>query len=123
MFYCISKALRSLQNASGIYGMVVPSASVEFPGQILGNFVGGETLRAVLPKPDGKVCKRTRTLREESSCENELSPQKEGASGYGVQLSYDVPSTQFNGTLGVRVCWHSVVYLAEVEFGRNNLSF
>ena len=61
MLYCISKALRSLQNASGIYGMVVPSASVEFPGQILGNFVGGETLRAVIPKPDGKVRKQRRT--------------------------------------------------------------
>ncbi len=70
LLYCISKTLRSLQNASGIYGMVAPSASVEFPGQSLGNFVGGETLRVVLPKPDGKVRKQTRTLREESSCEN-----------------------------------------------------
>ena len=103
--------------------MVVSSAAVEFPGQILGNFVGGETLRAVLPKPDGKVRKQRRTLLEESSCENEISPMKEGVSGYGVKLSYDVPSTQFNGTLEVRVCWHSLVYLAEVDFGRNNLCF
>ena len=43
MLYCLSKALRSLQNVSGIYGMVVPSAAVSFPGQIVGNFVGGET--------------------------------------------------------------------------------
>ncbi len=101
--------------------------AVEFPGQIqiLGNFVDGETLRAVLPKPDGKVRKQTRALREESSCENELSPQKEGVSSYGVKLSYYVASTstQLNGTLDVRVCWHSLVYLAEVDFGRNSLSF
>ena len=103
--------------------MVVPSAAVEFPGQILGNFAGGETLRAVLSKPDGKVRKQRRTLREESSCENEVSPMKEGVSGCGVKLSYDVPSTQFNGTLEVRVCWRSLVYLAEVDFGRNNLCF
>jgi hypothetical protein len=104
--------------------MVVPSAAVEFPGQILGNFVGGETLRAVLHKPDGKVRKQRRTLREESSCENELSPQKKGVSEYGVKLSYDyVPSTQFNGPLDVRVCWHSLVCLAEVDFDRNNLSY
>ncbi len=40
MLYCLRKALRSLQNVSGIYGMVVPSAAVSFPGQIVGNFVG-----------------------------------------------------------------------------------
>jgi hypothetical protein len=99
LLYCISKALRSLQNASGIYGMVVPSAAVAFPGQILGNFVGGETLRAVLPKPDGKIRKQRRTFREESSCENELSPQKEGVSEYGVKLSYDVPQTKLMALL------------------------
>ena len=124
MLYILSKALRSLQHASGIYGMVVPSASVEFPGQILGNFVGGETLRAVLPKPDGKVRKQRTALREESSGENELSQQQEErGSGYGVKLAYDVPQTKFNGTLDVRVCWHSLVYLAKVDFGTNNLSY
>ena len=103
--------------------MVVPSASVEFPGQILGDFVGGETLRAVLPKPDCKVRKQRTTLRAESSGKNELLQQEDRVSGYGVKLSYDVPQTKFNGTLDVRVCWHSVVYLAELDFGRNNLSF
>jgi hypothetical protein len=62
MLYCLSKALRSLQNVSGIYGMVVPSAAVSFPGQIVGNFVGGETLRAVQPRPDNQI---TRGGREE----------------------------------------------------------
>ena len=103
--------------------MVVPSAAVAFPGQIVGHFVGGETLRAVLPKPDCKVRKQRTTLRAESSGENELLQQEDRVSGYGVKLSYDAPQTKFNGTLDVRVCWHSLVYLAEVDFGRNNLSF
>ncbi len=71
LLYTVSKALRSLQNISGIYGMAVPSAAVECPGQIVGNFVGGETLRAVLPKPDGKVRKQRTALLEESSGVNE----------------------------------------------------
>ena len=123
MLYILSKALRSLQNVSGIYGMAVASAAVEFPGQIVGHFVGGETLRAVQPKPDSKVRKQRTALREESSGENELSQQEERVSGYGVKLSYDVPPKNFNCTLDVRVCWHSLVYLAKVDFGPNNLSF
>jgi hypothetical protein len=123
LLYILSKALRSLQNASGIYGMAVASAAVEFPGQIVGNFVGGETLRAVRPKPEGKVRMQRTALREESSGDNDLSQQEERGSGYGVKLSYDVPQTKFNGTLDVRVCWHSLVYLAKVDFGPNNLLF
>ncbi len=61
--------------------------------------------------------------REEGSGENEASEQEERGSGYGVKLSYDVPQSKFNGTLDVRVCWHSLVYLAKVDFGPNNLSF
>ena len=99
MLYILSKALRSLQNASGIYGMAVASAAVEFPGQIVGNFVGGETLRAVRPKPEGKVRMQRTALQEESSGDNDLSQQEERGSGYGVKLSYDVPQTKFNGTL------------------------
>ena len=87
-------------------------------------WVGGETLRVVQPKPDGKVRKQRTALREESSGENELSQQQEErGSGYGVKLAYDVPQTKFNGTLDVRVCWHSLVYLAKVDFGPKNLSF
>ena len=121
MLYCLSKALRSLQNVSGRYGMVVPSAAVAFPGQIVGHFVGGETSRAVLPKPDKQGRKERRTFREESSSEDARSPLKEVVTGYGVKLVYDVPQNKFNGTLDVRVCWHSLVYLAEVDFVRNNL--
>ena len=101
MFNFIRKALRSLQNVAGVYGMVVATSEVQFPGQLVGHFVGGETLRAVLPRPEGK-----------------------GAlSGYGVKLTYDVPENKFNGSLEVRVCWHSIVYCAEVDFARNNLLF
>jgi hypothetical protein len=123
MLYCLSKALRSLQNVSGRYGMVVPSAAVAFPGQIVGHFVGGETLRAVLPKPDKQGRKERCTFREESSSEDARSPLKEVVTGYGVKLVYDVPQNKFNGSLDVRVCWHSLVYLAEVDFARNNLSY
>ena len=42
LLYMSSKALRSLQNASGIYGMAVASAAVEFPDEIVGHFVGGK---------------------------------------------------------------------------------
>ena len=123
MLYCLRKALRSLQNASGIYGMVVPSAAVAFPGQIVGHFAGGETLRAVLPKPENNGRTESSIFREESSNEDERSPRKDVVTGYGVKLVYDVPQNNHNGTLDVRVCWHSLVYLAEVDFGRNNLSF
>jgi hypothetical protein len=123
MLFCRSKALRSLQNVSGIYGMVVPSAAVAFPGQIVGHFVGGETLRAVQPKPDNNGRTESSIFREESSYEDERSPRKEVVTGYGVKLVYDVPQNKYNGTLDVRVCWHSLVYLAEVDFGRINLSF
>ena len=84
MLYCLSKALRSLQNVSGRYGMVVPSAAIAFPGQIVGHFVGGETLRAVLPKPDKQGRKERRTFREESSSEDARSPLKEVVTGYGL---------------------------------------
>ncbi len=33
-----------------MYGLVVPSVEVEFPGVLVGHFTGGEPLRAVLPK-------------------------------------------------------------------------
>jgi hypothetical protein len=103
--------------------MIVPSAAVAFAGQIVRNFVGGATLRAVLPKPDHNGRKESYIFREESSYEDERSPQREGVTGYGLKLVYDVPQNKFNGTLDVRVCWHSLVYLAEVDFGRNNPSF
>ena len=44
------KALKSLQNVAGVYGLVVPSLEVVFPGVLVGHFTGGEPLRAVLPK-------------------------------------------------------------------------
>ncbi len=42
------KALRSLQNVGGLYGLVVPCEEVQFPGQVVGYFTGGEPLRAIL---------------------------------------------------------------------------
>ncbi len=85
--------------------------------------MGGENLRAVLPKPDNNGRKESHKLREDNSYKDVWSPRNEVVTGYGVKLVYDVPQNKFNGTLDVRVCWHSLVYLAEVDFGRNNLSF
>ena len=63
--------------------------------------MGGETLRAVLSRPDAKG----------------------SVSGYRVKFTFDVPENEFIGTLDVRVCWHSIVYRAEADFGMNNLLF
>ncbi len=81
------------------------------------------TLWVVKLRPDNKRRKGSDTFRKESSNEDERSPRKEVVTGYGVKLVYDVPQNKNSGTLDVRVCWHSLVYLAEVDFGRNNLSF
>ena len=44
--------------------------------------------------------------------------------GYGMQLTYDVPAMgQYNGVLCVRVCWHDIVYLAQVNFAQKALAF
>jgi hypothetical protein len=47
------KALKTLQDIAGVYGLVVPCDEVQFPGVRVGHFTMGEPLRAVLPK--GKV--------------------------------------------------------------------
>ncbi len=67
--------------------------------------------------------KESYIFREESSNKDERSPRTEVVTGYGVKLVYDVPQNKFNETLDVRVCWHSRVYLAEVDFGRSSLCF
>ena len=44
--------------------------------------------------------------------------------GYGLQLTYDViPMGKYNGVLCVRVCWHDIVYLAQVNFAKKALLF
>ena len=66
----------------------------------------------------GVICTLFAVFRQPST-----SSRKEVVTGYGVKLVYDVPQNKFNGTLDVRVCWHFLVYLAEVDFARNNLSY
>ena len=41
--------------------------------------------------------------------------------GYGLQLTYDVPMGKYNGVLCVRVCWHDIVYLAQLNFAKKEL--
>jgi hypothetical protein len=43
--------------------------------------------------------------------------------GYGLQLTYDVPQGKYNGTLAVRVCWHDIVYVSQVNFGKKELAY
>ena len=107
------KALKSLQNVAGLYGLVVACEDVQFPGAVVGHFTGGEPLRAVLPKVKGKK-DMARSSEEGEGGTN---------TGYGMQLTYDVPMGQYNGVLCVRVCWHDLVYLAQVNFAQKALAF
>ena len=104
------KALKSLQNVAGLYGLVVACDDVQFPGAVVDHFTGEEPLRAVLPKVMG----RQDTTR---------SSESEGGTytGYGLQLTYDVPKGKYNGVLCVRVCWHDIVYLAQLNFAKKEL--
>ena len=50
------KALKSLQNVAGLYGLVVACDDVQFPGAVVGHFTGGEPLRAVcIAESDGET--------------------------------------------------------------------
>ena len=93
--------------------MVVPSAEVKFPGMIVGHLTGGESLRLVLPKEGGNRRQSKRCKDGEAGAAQALPLR---GSGYGVKLVYDVPIGKHNGLLDVRVCWHNVVYQAQVEF-------
>ena len=109
------KALKSLQNVAGVYGLVVPCEEVQFPGVLVGYLTGGEPLRAILPKLlRGKQNESSSVATEEGN---------EAVTGYGLQLTHDVPQGKFNGTLVVRVCWHDIVYVSQVNFGKKELAY
>ena len=116
------KALRSLQNASGIYGLVAPSAEVQFPGQIVGQLRGGECLRTLRPKES----KRGKPRRSSAGSSVNVDVTDEGVlsgPGYSLQLTYDVFEGKYNGVLHVRVCWHEVVFLAQVGFAKRTFIY
>ena len=115
-----SEALRSLQRAAGIYGFVSPCTEVQFPGAIVAHLSGGECLRSLLPKTSRKTSRKTRA--SSSSNELEVGTPPNSSSGYCLQLTYDVPQQTYNGMLHVRVCWHEVVYRAELNFGASELA-
>jgi hypothetical protein len=114
------KSLRSLQNASGVYGLVVPSAEVRFPDMLVGHLTGGETLRTVLPKNDVGTSRQNLGMKGIGS--SAVAGTK-SVSGYGVKLSFDVPQGKHNGVMDVKVCWHNIVYQAQVDFGVKFLIF
>ena len=107
--------MKSLQNVAGVYGLVVPCEEVQFPGVIVGYFTGGEPLRAILPKV-------LRGQRNDSSSDW-TEEGNDVVMGYGLQLTHDVPHGKFNGTLLVRVCWHEIVYVPQVNFGKKELVY
>ncbi len=109
------RALKTLQSVAGLYGLVVSCEEVQFPGQLVGRFSGGEVLRAILPKEVGKKPK------EMSSRDTE--GVNGGAIGYGVQLTFDVVQGKHNGNLCVRACWHDIVYRSQVDFGKMQLAY
>jgi hypothetical protein len=118
------KALKTLQDIAGVYGLVVPCEEVHFPGVMVGHFTGGEPLRAVLPK--GKVeGTQQRRMNVVESIEVVRSHEEERSSvvGYGVQLTFDVRDGNHNGILDVRVCWHDIVYQAQVDFAKKELLY
>ena len=116
----LRKALRSLQNASGVYGLVVPSAEVRYPDMLVGHLIGGETLRTVLPKNEGGTGRQKLGIK---GIESNASSGTKSVPGYGVKLTFDVPQGKHNGVLDVKVCWHNIVYQAQVDFGVKFLRF
>ena len=108
------RALKTLQSVAGFYSLVVPCEEVQFPGVLVGHLSGGESLRAILPKESKKP-------REMSS--NDTDGEYMGAMGYGVQMTFDVPVGKHNGKLCVRVCWHDIVYLSQLDFGNKQLTY
>ena len=118
------KALKTLQDIAGVYGLVVPCDEVHFPGVMVGRFTGGEPLRAVLPK--GKVeGTQQRRMNVVERKEVVVSHEEDRSSvvGYGVQLTFDVRDGNHNGILDVRVCWHDIVYQAQVDFAKKELLY
>ena len=106
-----------------MYGLVVPSLEVVFPGVLVGHFTGGEPLRALLPKAvNGRG---QRFVKEKVSNLSQASDEGDVGHGvgYALQLTFDVPVGKHIGVLDVRFCWHDIVYQAQVDFGRLKLQY
>ena len=108
------KSLRSLQNASGVYGLMVPSAEVRFPDMLVGHLIGGEILRTVLPKNEGGTGRQNIGMKGIGS---RAASGTKSVTGHGVKFTFDVPQGKHNGVLDVKVCWHNIVYQAQVDYG------
>ena len=91
---------------------------------MVGHFTGGEPLRAVLPK--GKVegtQQRRMNVVESKEVVGSHEEERSSVVGYGVQLTFDVRDGNHNGILDVRVCWHDIVYQAQVDFAKKELLY
>ena len=99
-----------------------PCTEVQFPGAVVAHLSGGECLRSLRPKTPRKSRACTKSTSS-SSTELQVGMPPNSSSGYCLQLTYDVPQETYNGMLHVRVCWHEVVYRAELNFGASALAF
>jgi hypothetical protein len=118
------KALKTLQDIAGVYGLVVPCDEVHFPGVMVGHFTESEPLRAVLPKGKLEGTQRRRmNVVESNEVAGSLEEDRSSVVGYGVQLTFDVRDGNHNGTFHVRVCWYDIVYQAQVDFAKKELLY
>ena len=93
----------------------MPCDEVQFPGQLVGHFTGGEPIRAILPKVLGqKISDSSSDCCEEGNVAGTV---------YGLQLTFDVPQGKHNGTLCVRVCWYDIVYRSLVQFDKKEQTY
>jgi hypothetical protein len=100
--------------------LVVPSAEVRYPDMLVGHLKGGETLRTVLPKNEVGTGRRNLGMQGIGSS---ATAGTKSATSYGVKLTFDVPQGKHNGVLDVKVCWHNIVYQAQVDLVSNFLFF
>ena len=73
-----------------------------------------------------KESKRGKPRRSSAGSSVNVDVTDEGVlsgSGYSLQLTYDVFEGKYNGVLHVRVCWHEVVFLAEVDFAKRTFIY
>ena len=73
-----------------------------------------ETLRTVLPKNEGVTGRQNLGMKGIGSS---AASGTKSVTGCGVKFTFDVPQGKHNGVMDVKVCWHNIVYQAQVDFG------
>jgi hypothetical protein len=110
--------LKSLQNVAGVYGLAVPCEEVQFPGVVCScwSFDRGRTSTSHITESIG-------AKRKMESSSDATEEGNVGLTGYGLQLTYDVPQGKHNDILVVGVCRRDdIVYHSQVNFVKNELA-